>query len=41
MGGFDGGGWVWVILGLCWVYERMEEREGNNKKYKKNEYFIK
>ena len=38
------GGWVWVILGLCWVCERVperrEEREGNNKKCKKIKYFI-
>ena len=38
------GSWVWVILGLCWVCERVperkEEREGNNKKCKKIEYFI-
>ena len=38
------GDWVWVILGLCWVCERVlerrEEREGNNKKCKKIEYFI-
>ena len=31
--GFDGGGWVpggwvWVILGLCWVHERVPERRG-------------
>ena len=39
------GGWVWVILGLCWVCERVperrEEREGIHKKCKKIEYFIK
>ena len=33
MVGFDGGGWVpggwvWVILGLCWVHERVPERRG-------------
>ena len=33
------GGWVWVILGLCWVCERVpkrrEESEENNKKCKR------
>ena len=22
------GGWVWVILGFCWVCERVPERRG-------------
>ena len=36
------GGWVWVILGFCWVCERVLERRGKEiiKKCKKNKYFI-
>ena len=44
----DGGGWVavgflWVILGLCWVCERVSKRRRGKEiiqNCKKNEYFI-